>query len=642
MEDNEPGYDRDAIASSLTRYYHQLARACYFSPTDIQSPPPEGWSDAELDVDALRALQRSDKATDLLRHIPYIRPLRNGQSLVQWPILVGMKAIRYLRGDGDFEERSSRGEQGLSELLSIGAGEAYLRSKDPDIVALGRHSGGAWCLIDCETGVLTSSSEYHTFNINWDKDFDPTADFFFDDMTAQLAVGIDLLPLPPVDDREPEILGSSYSGSGDRHAQDLRRRVEGIYDTFGWRQNDSNPRPWRRKECYAKLKRLVILMREAEKKRLEWEEIDEGVDNDYEDSNRDPDSEPESSDDLEVEGAEVPEDHDVEMEATEKLDEELPKLIADQEEDIEEMEHEPPNYGYDRDAVVDVFTRYYQLLSRMAYFPPTLVDYPPEGGWTDDRFPVEKLRRLGYSETVIDLLRHLPYLGDYEHDCEWELFHGSRPIRYLRDSRPFKQNFDTTKLYRQRLFKLKLSPYKDREALLPAEMVALSGIPGLFGHWYLIDTERGSLYVETLSDRKDYDPLGSRPWLMNKPLPIVPHLEEIISKTRSLEFVPIPHEDLEVNLFPHIWIEPDWSLGPNVLARVGGIHERMLIPFEGRWGIGDARNMYREFGWPDLEKFRREECIEALAELYAETVYDRSHGDYEAYEEADDDVEIEE
>ncbi|KAJ0346508.1 hypothetical protein COL154_007999 [Colletotrichum chrysophilum] len=39
---------------------------------------------------------------------------------------------------------------------------------------------------------------------------------------------------------------------------------------------------------------------------------------------------------------------------------------------------------------------------------PKHIAYPPEGGWGDGIIPLEKLRRLGFNDTMIALVRYLP------------------------------------------------------------------------------------------------------------------------------------------------------------------------------------------------------------------------------------------
>ncbi|KAL0939157.1 uncharacterized protein CTRU02_205767 [Colletotrichum truncatum] len=629
---DELTYRRDAIAKSLTKYYETLARACYFSPTDIQSPPPEGWSDSELDIDALRSLGRSDKAIDFLRHLPYIKPLKNSNIPIQWPVLIRSRAIRYLQDGGDFSKWSSRGEEGLSELSCLSSVEPFagLVGLPPHEVSLTTDYGSGFidsisvgqprCIIDCEKGVLPSEAarSLRTIGGAFMEDTQDAA-ALFEDMTSKL-LGGNHLALPPIEDYEPEIM----SPLGDDLMGELWKRIEWIYKSHGWYSYDNDPSMWRRDECLIKLKEFRTLMWEADKKKVEFEQnLDDDDDENYQgnDMCEDKESKRSSVDDSDEE---LNSELDISDIATEDLEAELAELLADQNEPSMEVDpnySEIVHYDYSRDAAVDVVERYYKLLSHMAYFPPDLLECAPESGWCNDKFPLEKLVRLGYSDKVIDLLRYLPYLARDKY--HWQLFKDSEPKRYLNDARPFAK-IPTERLNREKLYKFKLSPYKD--CVLPPEMVVISAsADGVWGSWLLLNTETGALYIESLSNRKSWDPPESQPWLRNQAVPIVPFFEDLIYRAQSLEIVPVPGEDLELNLMPGIWAEPDWFLGRKVLARMGTMDQRILIPNGKRWGIEDARRMYRRFHWPDLENFRRDECLEALAQLHHDLVYPRKN-----------------
>ncbi|KAF4857021.1 hypothetical protein CGCSCA4_v000197 [Colletotrichum siamense] len=67
------GYNRDAVVSLVKGHYRLLVDMGHLHPEALQAPPETGWTDEELNVDALRTLGRSDNVIDLLRHLPYPR-----------------------------------------------------------------------------------------------------------------------------------------------------------------------------------------------------------------------------------------------------------------------------------------------------------------------------------------------------------------------------------------------------------------------------------------------------------------------------------------------------------------------------------------------------------------------------------------
>lgn len=65
-----PTYSRGEIVSTLTTFY-QFLTTMYIPTGDILHPPPGGWP--EITKEKFAFLSKTDRAIDLLRHIPYIR-----------------------------------------------------------------------------------------------------------------------------------------------------------------------------------------------------------------------------------------------------------------------------------------------------------------------------------------------------------------------------------------------------------------------------------------------------------------------------------------------------------------------------------------------------------------------------------------
>jgi hypothetical protein len=65
-------YDRDEVVASVTDFYNFLATHLHFEPSDLKTPSPTGWpkiTQARFDF-----LGKSDKAIDILKHLPYLPP----------------------------------------------------------------------------------------------------------------------------------------------------------------------------------------------------------------------------------------------------------------------------------------------------------------------------------------------------------------------------------------------------------------------------------------------------------------------------------------------------------------------------------------------------------------------------------------
>jgi len=68
-----------------------------------------------------------------------------------------------------------------------------------------------------------------------------------------------------------------------------------------------------------------------------------------------------------------------------------------------------------RPEIIDALTAFYKQVLKHPYLDATALKIPPSSGWRT--IDSAALRDLGKSETVIELLRHLPYLesdGRYE------------------------------------------------------------------------------------------------------------------------------------------------------------------------------------------------------------------------------------
>jgi len=63
-------YDRDEVVASVTDFYNFLVTHLHFEPSDLKTPPPTGWP--KITQIRLAFLGKSDKAIDLLQHLPYL------------------------------------------------------------------------------------------------------------------------------------------------------------------------------------------------------------------------------------------------------------------------------------------------------------------------------------------------------------------------------------------------------------------------------------------------------------------------------------------------------------------------------------------------------------------------------------------
>ncbi|OBU01350.1 hypothetical protein VE01_00255 [Pseudogymnoascus verrucosus] len=236
--------------------------------------------------------------------------------------------------------------------------------------------------------------------------------------------------------------------------------------------------------------------------------------------------------------------------------------------------------AYDRDVLVRCLTRHYETLVRMGYMEDSNIQRPPPGGW-GDQIDAKSLRIMGRNETVIDLLRHLPYLQK-----DYPIMPDTEPIQYLGmmwdDTLADKiaVNKSLSKFYPP------LMPFDDEPE---PGMICLTYGRGSTD--WLIDTKKGYVYpcgTHWEVQRTQEDP----PWLWYNPVAIEKYFNEMHHKFLSLDLIPLP----------------------------GVIHQRkrgdqdMLeheIFEDGEEQIRPVKRIFQDHGWPNFETFSKEECIKA-------------------------------
>ncbi|CAN9173773.1 unnamed protein product [Alternaria alternata] len=96
-------YDRDVVVNCIKRHYDLLVRMAYLDPDEVLCPPPEGWSDEQLAVDALQKWKRSERVIDLLRHMPYLS--KSIATFGMYEVYIETEACIYLRNHGWMKDK---------------------------------------------------------------------------------------------------------------------------------------------------------------------------------------------------------------------------------------------------------------------------------------------------------------------------------------------------------------------------------------------------------------------------------------------------------------------------------------------------------------------------------------------------------
>ena len=135
---------------------------------------------------------------------------------------------------------------------------------------------------------------------------------------------------------------------------------------------------------------------------------------------------------------------------------------------------------YSRDQAAAALFSYYSFLTTLPYIPSSAVLTPPAEGWQDVNAPA--LRRLGKSEKVIDLLRHIPYISK-DGWSRYKIANDTTPILYTNEH--VRKTLED-----ERQAEGTVRPYGIE---LPADVISLTS-GGRYGIMLLIDTDEGGYH----------------------------------------------------------------------------------------------------------------------------------------------------
>lgn len=260
--------------------------------------------------------------------------------------------------------------------------------------------------------------------------------------------------------------------------------------------------------------------------------------------------------------------------------------------------------SYSREATIAAVRGYYQFLARL-YLPPSSIVEPPEGGWP--QITQESLGHLGKTDEVVELLRRLPYVRDDGDAATPQVAPGTHFVDWARLA---TQNLDRASAL--------LATDGDEWEHVPPHVVGLAR-EARWSFSFNLDTELGVVYwikcpravqdspsaEPVLDDAADYAPEEELGWRADGPAWAVPDLFELLQREfRRLDFVPA---------------------GPRVVIDDYSNHS-------GEAGDGSTealRGVYRRHGWPDLDRYRKEECLEAVRNLLQERYPDLLEEDEE-------------
>jgi hypothetical protein len=256
---------------------------------------------------------------------------------------------------------------------------------------------------------------------------------------------------------------------------------------------------------------------------------------------------------------------------------------------------------YSREGTIAAVRDYYQFLTKL-YLPESSVLEPPPSGWPN--ITSESLRPLGKTEEVVALLRHLPYISR-----AGGLQLQGAPHCYFADHHATQFSFLSENEENVRDFKL-VTEGLDYGSV-PAHVVGLTS-GGRDNPLFLLDTALGIVHWvecpdgpmhqpsrEKVLDQADtYAPENEEGWRSNAPAWAISDFFEVLKdEFRSLNFLPTNEKDVM-----------------DTYTTYGDDEESGLIPM--------VQRIYREHRWPDLDTYRKDECLTALRRALRENYPD--------------------
>lgn len=251
--------------------------------------------------------------------------------------------------------------------------------------------------------------------------------------------------------------------------------------------------------------------------------------------------------------------------------------------------------SYDREATIAAVRDFYEFLTKM-FLPESWIIYPPPEGWPS--ITNERMRPLGKTDEVIELMRRLPYLhvdakvapdtafADWQSGIDpGELDEGAADgIRTITEG----------------------ADYED----IPASAFGLTCggrntmamvLDTRFGivHWEDCPVSSSKAIREPVDD--DFDdctPENEHIWRSNTAWTIPDFFEVLKNEYRVLNYVPLHEGQVDE------WVK-DGDGDDDADANQSG---RGVM-------LRSVKRVYREHGWPDLSVYSKDECLKAVEKL---------------------------
>ncbi|RYP67029.1 hypothetical protein DL771_007448 [Monosporascus sp. 5C6A] len=247
----------------------------------------------------------------------------------------------------------------------------------------------------------------------------------------------------------------------------------------------------------------------------------------------------------------------------------------------------PQTPTYSHNAAVTAITSFYEMVMRAHSEKAGELRYPPPGGWP--QITQEPFAALGKTDTVIELMRHIPYIQATRWGGEVHIMNQTVAVNYIDDS--YCQDM-------ARRSQEMRDAGKEREGgenPIGPDVLCLAdrGEECEYGYDILIDTKNGVVVLEreyyqipdycyrgaiAFDDEDEYIKANPEPWRDNPPFPIEVFFEMCKRQFRVMNWIPL--------------------LEPNGRGRVYELPTDHAPGGPGDRGHALRMQIFRESGWP--------------------------------------------
>jgi hypothetical protein len=214
------------------------------------------------------------------------------------------------------------------------------------------------------------------------------------------------------------------------------------------------------------------------------------------------------------------------------------------------------------------------------------------------------MKRLNKTDKVVQLLRHLPYIKPNDGNNYGECVHAAPWTSFV--DWDYQVEEISKQIFERPDSKINISCFQGCLDSIPSHIVGLTAGCGPDELIFLLDTKLGVVYFHSCPDEISFSPPPCRECIEEDPWnygsteeewrlesavawPIADFFEVLKDQFRKLRYVP----------------ESRWRV---VDRKVDTLRENedpnLLLP-----------SIYRAHGWPDLDLYRKDECLQAVADM---------------------------